>query len=166
MKKNTDQQEVLIVREYDAPRELVFKVWTDPEHLKNWYAPEGCEIEISHFDFREGGKFQHCIYNKAVHDCWCTGVFLEIVVPEKIVYDLTISDKNGKPQKPVDAGMDPDWPSSTTVTVLFESIGDKTRISLHQAVSLNLAKRTGAYPSWLSMLDKLENELAKMALIP
>jgi hypothetical protein len=93
-------------------------------------------------------------------------VFLEIVSPEKIVYDLTISDKNGRPQQPVDAGMDPDWPSSTTVTVLFESIGDKTRITLHQAVSLNLAKRTGAYPSWLSMFDKLENELAKMAMIP
>jgi uncharacterized protein YndB with AHSA1/START domain len=163
---NTNNDEVLIVREYDAPRELVFKVWTDPEHLKNWYAPEGCEIEISHFDFKTGGKFLHCIYNKAVHDCWCSGIFREIVAPEKIVYDLTVSDKNGKPTRPVDAGMDPEWPATTTVTVLFESIGDKTRITLHQAVSQNLAKRTGAYPSWLSMLDKLENELAKMATVP
>ena len=163
---NTSNDQVLIVREYDAPCDLVFKVWTDPAHLKNWYAPEGCEIEIKHFDFREGGKFLHCIYNEAVHDCWCTGVFSEIVEHEKIVYELTVSDKNGKPAKPVDVGMDPDWPASTTVTVLFESIGDKTRITLHQAVSQNLAKRTGAYPSWLSMLDKLENELAKMALVP
>lgn len=159
-------KDILIIREFDAPRDLVFKVWTDPDYLKNWYAPEGCEIEISQFEFKTGGKFLHCIYNEAVHDCWCTGIFREIKAPEKIVYDISVSDKNGKPARPVDVGMDPEWPATTTVTVVFESLGDKTRVTLHQAVSENLAKRTGAYPSWLSMFDKLENELSKMALIP
>jgi uncharacterized protein YndB with AHSA1/START domain len=162
----SSDKEILITRTYDAPRELVFKVWTDPDHLRNWYAPEGCEIRISRFDFRPGGEFLHCIYNEKVKDCWCVGTFREIVQPEKIVYELNVADKNGNLVNPTDAGFDPEWPATTTVTVTFESIGDKTRITLHQSVSENLAKRTGAYPSWLSMLDKLENELAKMALIP
>ncbi len=158
--------EILITREYNAPRELVFKLWSDPKHLKNWSAPEGCEIEIRNFEFRPGGSFLHCIYNEAVHDCWCVGVFREIVKHEKIVYEITVADKNGQPANPVDVGMDPEWPATTIVTVVFESIGNITRITLHQAVSENLAKRTGAYPGWLSMLDNLETELEKNLVHP
>jgi uncharacterized protein YndB with AHSA1/START domain len=152
--------EVLITREYNAPRELVFEVWTDPKHLEHWYAPEGAAIKISKFDFRPGGEFLHCIYNEVVKDCWCVGTFLEIVKPEKIVYELNIADKDGNPVDAVEVGMDPEWPPRTTVTVFFEAIGNKTRITLHHAVSLPLAKKTGAYPSWLSMLNKLEMRLA------
>lgn len=162
----TMDKEILITREYDAPRDLVFKVWTDPDHLRHWYAPEGCEIKISRFDFRPGGEFLHCIYNEKVKDCWCVGTFREIIKHEKIVYELNVADQNGNRANPTDVGMDPEWPPTTTVTVLFESIGNKTRITLHQSVSEKLAKRTGAFPSWLSMLDKLENELAKMSLVP
>jgi uncharacterized protein YndB with AHSA1/START domain len=163
-KSRTTDREVLITREYNAPRELVFKVWTEAEHLKNWYAPEGCSIEIFRFDFRPGGSFFHVIRNP-VHDCWCAGVFREIEEPSKIVYDISITDQNGQPAQPVDMGMDPEWPATTTITILFEGIGNKTRITLHQAVSQNLAKRTGAYPSWHSMLDNLEKELTQ-ALVP
>src|SRR5688500_9659115 len=159
-RKALQNDEVLITREYNAPRELVFEAWTDPKHLEHWYAPEGCAIMISKFDFRSGGEFLHCIHNEMVKDCWCLGTFLEITEPEKIVYELIIADKDGKPANAVAVGMDPEWPARTTVTVFFEAIGNKTRITLHHAVSSPLAKKTGAYPSWLSMLNKLEMRLA------
>jgi uncharacterized protein YndB with AHSA1/START domain len=160
MKTNNSEQ-VLIIQEFDAPRELVFKVWTDAKHLENWYAPEGCEIKIRKFDFRVGGQFLHCIYNDAFGDCWCAGVFEEIIEPEKIVYQLSLSDENGNPVETAQTNHDREWPASTLVTVTFEAIGNnRTRITLHQAVSLELAKRTGAYPGWLSMLGKLEAVLS------
>lgn len=56
--------------------------------------------------------------------------------------------------------MDPDWPAETVVTVTFTEQHGKTSLTLHQTVDKSLAKRTGAYPSWLNMLDNLANLLA------
>jgi uncharacterized protein YndB with AHSA1/START domain len=152
--------EVIITRDFNAPRELVFEAWSDPKHLENWYAPEGCAVTISKFDFRVGGEFVHNIHNDAMQGCYCVATFLEIKAPEKIVYELYLIDKDGNFATPADMGMDPEWPSKAIVTVYFEAIGSKTRITLYHAVSQTLAKKTGAYPSWLSMLNKLEMRLA------
>ena len=161
----TMEKEVLITREFDAPRELVFKTWTDPKHLERWYAPQGCRIEISRWDFRPGGQFLHVIRNEAIHDCWCVGSFREIITPEKIVYEMNVADAAGNLAEPTEVGMNPDWPRQTVVTVTFEAIGNRTLITLHQTVSETLAKRTGAYPSWLNMLDNLAAELKKLGNI-
>jgi uncharacterized protein YndB with AHSA1/START domain len=153
------KKEIVIKRIFNAPRELVFKAWTDPEHLKHWYAPNNCMVLIRKFDFRVGGIFHHCIQNPKHGDCWAIGTYLEIVVPEKIVYTLAIADEKGNLMNPVDAGMDPEWPQETVVTVTFEEYEGKTKLTLHQTVTESIAKRTGAYPSWLEMLDKLAAEL-------
>lgn len=153
--------EVLITRVFDAPRELVFKAWTDPEHLMRWSAPKGCTLRIHSFDFRPGGRFHHCLGIPSGHDCWCMGVYQEIVAPERIVYSIAMSDENGNPAESADAGKDLDWPAETIVTVTFAELGGKTKLTLHQTVSEELAKRTGAYPSWLEMLDRLAEDLAQ-----
>jgi uncharacterized protein YndB with AHSA1/START domain len=148
--------EVLITRLLNAPRELVFNAWTDPDHLMQWYAPKGCTLRIISADVREGGSILHCISTPGTHDCWCKAFFLEISEPERIVYTLSSVNEEGDPVEPASVGMDPEWPAETTVTVSFADINGKTQITIHQAVSEKLAKRTGAYPSWLSMLDRLE----------
>lgn len=157
----TPVQEVFITRLINAPRKLVFSAWTDPAHLKHWYAPDGCTIDIVRYDFREGGTFLTCIHTPADHDCWCKGVFHKIAAPEQLVYSMIIADKQGNSINPVDAGMDPDWPAETIVTITFTEVGNKTQITLHQTVDESLAKRTGAHPGWLSMLDNLEAQFAK-----
>lgn len=153
-------REVFITRVFDAPRKLVFKAWTDVAHLQRWYAPHDCTVLFKRFDFREGGGFHSCIKSPAMdHDCWCTGTYLQIVEPEKIVFTMTIADENGNPVDPAFAGMDADWPGDTVVTLTFTEQDGKTTLTLHQTVSESLAKRTGAHPSWLNMLDKLAAEL-------
>jgi len=154
--------EVVITRIFDAPRELVFKAWTDPEDLAQWYAPKGCTVDFYTFDFRPGGAFLHCIRNPASHDCFCKGTYREIVVPQRIVYSLSFSDEYGAFVEPADAGMDPDWPRETIVTVTFTEQDGKTKLSLHQTVLESVAKRTGAYPSWIEMLERLAGELAAL----
>jgi uncharacterized protein YndB with AHSA1/START domain len=153
--------EVLITRVFNAPRELVFKAWTDPEQLKHWYAPHGCTVEFRQIDVREGGRFLSCIRNPSFHDCWCTGVYREIVTPERIVYTMAVADAQGNLIEPAAAGMDPEWPRETVLTVTFAEHDGQTTLTLHQTVSESLAKRTGAHPSWLQMLDRLSGELAK-----
>ena len=154
------EREVLITRSFDAPRELVWRAWTELEHLKQWHAPRGCEIEFKRFDFREGGGFLSCIRNPAFGECWCLGTYLEIVEPERIVYRMALADADGNPVDSVAAGHGSEWPAETIVTLGFvEEEEGKTVLTLHQTVSEELAKRTGAYPSWLDMLDRLAEEL-------
>jgi uncharacterized protein YndB with AHSA1/START domain len=151
--------EVLITHVFDAPRDLVFQAWTDPEHLSRWHAPRGCTIRFSRFDFRPGGIFISHLRNPASYDCLCKGVYREIVVPERIVYTLSFSDENGNLVEPSAKGMDPDWPRETIVTVTFTEHDGQTTLTLHQTVLESLAKRTGAYPSWIEMLDRLSEDL-------
>jgi uncharacterized protein YndB with AHSA1/START domain len=151
---------VLITRVFDAPRERVFAAWTAPEHLVRWYAPTGCTVEIYELDLRPGGRFRHRIRNPGSHDCLCTGVYREIVPPDRLVYTLSFADEEGNLIEPVQAGMDPDWPRETTVTVTFADREGKTEVTLRQTVLDSTARRTGAHPSWLDMLDRLAGELA------
>lgn len=150
---------VLIPRLFDAPRELVFKAWTTTEQLERWYAPTGCTVNFLKNDLNDGGVFQYVIRNPKAKDRWCKGVFQEIVIPKRIVYRLVLTDEQGNELNAADTGMDPEWPSETIVTVTFIEQNGKTRLTLHQTVSESLARRTGAYPGWIEMLDKLEAEV-------
>ena len=157
--EEASDREVQITRTFDAPRELVWQTWSDVDHLGRWHAPQGCEIEFTRFEFREGGGFLSCIRNPAFGECWCLATYLEIVEPERIVYKLAIADAAGNCIDPVAAGHDAEWPAETTLTLTFTEDDGKTVLSLHQTVSEELAKRTGAYPSWLDMLDRLAGQL-------
>ncbi|HKR33564.1 MAG TPA: SRPBCC domain-containing protein [Steroidobacteraceae bacterium] len=146
---------VRIERVFAAPRELVFEAWTKPEYLLQWYAPRGCTIRFEAIDVRPGGRFHSCIHNPAFGDCWCVGVYREIVRPERIVYTLATADSAGNEIEPAKAGHDPRWPRETLVTVTFEDVRGATKLTLEQNVLESLAKHTGAHPSWLEMLDRL-----------
>jgi uncharacterized protein YndB with AHSA1/START domain len=154
--------EVLITHVFDAPRALVFKAWTDPDHLQRWFAPRGCELRFKKIDVRAGGAFHSCVRTPDGHECWCKGSYREIAAPERLVFTMAVADEHGNAAEPVQMGMDPEWPRETTVTVTFADEGGRTRLTLHQTVAEALAKRTGAYPSWLDMLDRLGEDLAKV----
>lgn len=158
-KKNEGSRDVFIVYTFNAPRELVFKAWADPEHLQHWYAPQGCTVRFEELDIREGGQFRCCIYNPEFGECWSRGTYREIVFPERIVHDMVNTDEQGNPVNPADIGMDPEWPGETLVTVTFTEMEGKTRITLHQTVEETIAKRTGAHPSWIQMLQRFEKTL-------
>ncbi len=156
---DTAKRQVVITRVLNAPRELVFKAFTDPKHLVRWYAPVGCTLHIASFDAREGGAFHTCIRSTQHHDCWCKGIFLEVAEPKRLVYTMAVADEQGNLVSPADAGMDPEWPAETVLTITFEEHDGSTKVTLHQTALESVAKRTGAYPSWLQMLDNLEEEL-------
>jgi uncharacterized protein YndB with AHSA1/START domain len=150
---------VLITRTFAAPRELVFRMWSRPELLMRWYAPRRCVLEILRFEFREGGEFRHRIREPDGSGCRCSAVFTEIVAPERIVYSLCFSDEQGRFVSAKNAGAADDWPDRTTVTVTFVEAGGRTTMTLHQTVPESVAKRTGAWPSWVEMLQRLSEGL-------
>jgi uncharacterized protein YndB with AHSA1/START domain len=152
---------VTITRRIDAPRELVFRMWADPKLLARWYAPRRCKIEVLAFDFRVGGTFRHRIREPDGTGCLCAAVFEEIVAPERIVYSLFFCNERGEFVAARDTGADADWPDRTTVTVTFTEDAGTTTLTLHQTVPESVAKRTGAYPSWIEMLERLAEQLPR-----
>lgn len=157
MESNTKtDKEVNIVRIFDAPRELVFKAWTSAEHLKNWYAPQTCRTTIYKFEFKPGGIFHHEVRSNN-GGCIFMGEFLEIIESKKIVYILRFCDENGNIISASDAQMP--GPDETTVTVTFEDYEGKAKLTLHQTISEEFAKKEGSYNGWLEILDNLEKSI-------
>ncbi|MBO9702903.1 MAG: SRPBCC domain-containing protein [Sporocytophaga sp.] len=157
--KATTDREVYLTYTFNAPREMVFKAWTDPKQLVKWFAPHNCTISYKQLDIRKGGTYLSCINNPQYGDCWCKGVYKEVIFPELIEFTMVVSDEHGNTVDPVRAGMDPDWPIETLVSIAFSEHDGKTTIVLRQTVSQQLATKTGAYPSWIQMLERLETEL-------
>jgi uncharacterized protein YndB with AHSA1/START domain len=153
MQKN--KEDLLITHVFDAPRELVFNAWTNPEQLKHWYAPDGCTIEFKSIEVKVGGEFHSCIHDPLHGECWIKGTYLEAIFPEKLVFTMILSDAQGNVVSAGDAGKPEDWPQAIRTTVTFAAVGEQTKITLHQTVAEAEARKTGAYQSWLSMFDRL-----------
>jgi uncharacterized protein YndB with AHSA1/START domain len=160
MENRKNDNEVFIEETFNAKIEKVFQAWTDPEKLMKWYAPNGCTIRFKEIDIQTGGKFHSCISNPQYGDCWCIGEYKEVVPNTKLVFTMVNADENGNPINPVDIGMDSEWPGVTLVTITLTQESDgKTKLQLRQNVSQELANKTGAYPSWLQMLNNMQSLL-------
>src|SRR5690606_1191335 len=136
--------ELLIQRTFEAPRELVFRMWTEPKHLERWCCPTGFSIPFSEGDIREGGRFRTCMRSPQGEEHWLTGTYKEIKQPERIVFTHAWQDPQGNAQH------------ETLVTVELEDDGGKTRLTLHQAFFQSAASRDGHSNGWQETLDSLE----------
>jgi uncharacterized protein YndB with AHSA1/START domain len=127
MISRVENDRVLVLeRIFDAPRDLVFNMFKDPEHLKRWWGPRGWELPVCNMDFRPGGVWHYCM--KCVDqnqgdfygmESWGKGVYKEIIEPEKIVYVDFFSDAEGNEAE----GM-----PSTQVTLTFVEHEGKTKL--------------------------------------
>ena len=161
MENRANRDEVFIEETFNASIERVFEAWTNPEKLMKWYAPDGCTIHFKKIKIETGGQFHSCVSNPQYGDCWCIGEYKEIVPNSKIVFTMINADENGNPVNPAEIGMDPDWPGEMLVTVMLTEENGKTKLQLRQTVSQELAKKTGAYPSWLQMLNNMRTVLTE-----
>jgi uncharacterized protein YndB with AHSA1/START domain len=75
-----------IERIFDAPRSLVFKAWTEPEHLVHWYGPRGFTLPSCKLDLRPGGSWRSCMLSPEGREYWVKGVYREILEPERLVF--------------------------------------------------------------------------------
>jgi len=155
----SEDREIVISRVFNAPRELVFKAWTEPDHLKRWWAPKGCTTPVCRVDLRPGGVFHYCMRLPEGREIWGLGIYREIVEPERIVYTDSFADADGKPVLPSYYGMSASHPSETLVTVTFAELAGKTKLTLVHSIALSVEERGGAEQGWNQMLDRLAEEL-------
>ncbi|WP_316822473.1 SRPBCC domain-containing protein [Pedobacter gandavensis] len=150
------EKELFITHLFDAPVEMVFQAWTNPEQLTKWYAPDGCSITYKNLELKENGSFHSCIHDPVHGPCWVKGQYLEVKSPERLVFSMTLSNEAGDTLAATEAGKPGDWPLEIITTVSFSPVGKQTKLTLHQSVPEASAKENGAYQSWIKMFHKLE----------
>lgn len=160
----SNEHAVEIERILAAPRALVWRAWTDPQHFARWYGPEGFSVPACEIDLRVGGRRFIGMRSPDGFEMWLVGVFQEIVPLERFVVTEAMADAEGAVVPPSHYGMPDDVPSETLVTVSLEDLGQgRTRLSLRQAGWPQPEMAAGAGGGWAQALDKLEAELANLA---
>ncbi|NEW05657.1 SRPBCC domain-containing protein [Paenibacillus sp. SYP-B3998] len=126
----TIQNELLITRTFDASRELVYKAFTEPEHLINWWGPKGFTMNVTKLDLRPGGVFHYSQRSPEGHEMWGKFTYREIVEPEKLVFMISFSDEEGNT---VRAPFSPTWPLEILNTLTLTENEGKTTITMRGA---------------------------------
>ena len=132
------EQEVIVQRQFTAPRTLLFQVFTRAEHLVRWWAPPPYTVPVCTIDLRPGGIWHYCLRSPEGHDQWARAVYREIVPPEKLVYTTTFADEHANPIE----GM----PEHLTTVIFMEEAGKTSvtaRVQFASATALKVALDIG-----------------------
>ena len=155
----SQERELVITRIFDAPRELVWKAWIEPEHVKLWWGPKNFTAPVSKIDLHVGGRYLNCMRSPEGKDFWSTGVFREIVPFERLVYTDSFADEKGNVVPATHYGLSSDFPLEVEVTVTFEEQDGKTKMTLrHSGIPAGkMRDMTGV--GWNESFDKLAESL-------
>ena len=151
----TDKNPLTITRIFDAPREKVWKAWSTAEGVKKWWGPKYFTSPVSRIDLREGGKYIHCMRGPDGKDYWSTGVYQEIVPPERLVLTDSFADEKGNVVPASYYGMAGEFPLELRVTVTFENLGARTKMVLiHEGIPEGMTREM-CETGWSESFDKL-----------
>jgi len=166
MTKNTvnETERMVITRVFDAPRELVWKAWTDPQYVMQWWGPKGFTAPFCEMDFRVGGKFRCCMRAPDGQEFWNAGEYHEIVPYEKIVSSMYFADSKGNKVEPEVYGIDHEAIEGAYDVTLFEDLGNgQTKLTFIGNEPMKDAIESGQMEGWKQILDKIAEVLAGMA---
>ena len=107
---DTTEEALVISRVFDAPREVVWKVWIDPELVKRWWGPKYFTAPVAKIDFRVGGRYLYDMRSPDGQDYWSTGTYREIVPLERIVATDSFADEQGNIVPASHYGIERTWP--------------------------------------------------------
>lgn len=147
---NKKESDLVLTRVFDAPREVVFKVWTDPKHVAQWWGPRGFQTTIQEMDVRPGGRWRYAMRGPDGNDYPFDGVFVEVVEPERLVFEGAI---HGDPNQSV-------W---TEVT--FADSEGKTKVTVRQVYSFESDATRGAPIGWNQQFDRLVQYLVRLGIL-
>lgn len=166
MTAGTTVDDFVMSRVLEAPRDMVWKVFTQVEHMKQWWGPKGFSVTHAKMDLRPGGTYHYALKSPDGMVMWGKFMFREIAPPESLVFISSFSDeKGGVTRHP----MAPSWPLHMLTTFSFEDLGGKTRFTVrwtpYEATEEELQTFEQGRPSmtqgWSGTLEQLEAYLAK-----
>jgi uncharacterized protein YndB with AHSA1/START domain len=151
-----EMERMVVTRVFDAPRELVWKAWTDPKYVKQWWGPKGFTTSFCEMDFRVGGKFLYCVRTPDGQEFWNGGEYHEIVLHEKIVSSMYFSDSKGNKVEPAQYGIEHEAIEDVNDVILFEDLGNgQTKLTFIGNETMQNAIESGQLDGWKEILDKV-----------
>ena len=163
MKENaaSEVERMVVTRVFDAPRELVWKAWTEPKYVMQWWGPKGFTSPACKMDFRVGGKSLFCMRTPDGHEGWNAIEYHEIVPYEKIVSSMYFSDAEGNRIEAEEMGMEDEAIDGAFDVTLFEDLGDgRTRLTQIGNEPMESARESGQLEGWNETLEKLADVVA------
>lgn len=161
--KQTKDTEIVITREFSAPRQLVWDVWTEPKHVEKWFGPKGFTTRVESVDFKVGGKWKYVMVGPDGTEYPSVGVFREIVPIEKIVS----TDEFGEGFEEIESVKNIDLPQGMIATTLFDDLGERTKLTIivsHPTVEdREKHEAMGVVDGWNTTLDKMEEYLVEVS---
>lgn len=149
------QKEIVIVKAFDLPVNLVWQAWTNPDNLKKWWGPNNFTCTYTAIDLKAGGKYLHCMRSKLGEKIWSTGTYLEIIPYKKLVFTDSFSNSKGHMIPASDLDLPGKWPMILMITLCFEEVGNATNLVLtHEGIPSDISDE--CVRGWNQSLDKLE----------
>ncbi len=157
-------RQFVISRTFDAPRDLMWKIWTERDHLAKWFGPKGVTIVSAKNDLRVGGVFHYGMKTADGKMMWGKWIYREIVPPRRLVFIVSFSDEQGGVARhPFNA----EWPLETLSTVTFAEQDGKTEVTVrwtpHNATESERktfeTNREGMKQGWGGTFDRLAEYL-------
>ncbi|HEX6076724.1 MAG TPA: SRPBCC family protein [Micromonosporaceae bacterium] len=146
--------ELVVERVFDAPRDLVWQAFTEPEHVPRWWGPHGSSTTVAEMDPRPGGRWRYIHHAAPGHDVSFKGEYLEVVPPEKVVRTLVYDVAEYEAQPAVE-------------TVALEDLGGSTKVTNRSRFPspdvLEQALATGMTQGAIETYDRLAELLADLA---
>jgi uncharacterized protein YndB with AHSA1/START domain len=149
------QDAVVIERIFDAAVDLVWQMWTDPEHFSAWYGPEGSTIPVAKLDVRAGGQRLVCMEIPSPDGAiqmWFAGEYREVVENQRLVYTESVSDEHGNAPSPADTSIEEGHPVTTEVRVELTDLGHRTRMVM---THIGIPADSPGAAGWVMAVDKL-----------
>ena len=157
----TDQQDwVRIEREFDAPIETVWNMWTNADLFASWYGPMGFSVPVAEMDVRVGGTRKICMEMETPErtmSMWFIGVYKEISAPNRLTYTESMCEPDGTLIPPSAMGMPEGSPDITEVIVELTENGGKTRMTM---IHIGVPAGTAGEGGWMQAINNLAEKLA------
>lgn len=157
----THDNDIIVTRVFDAPRELVYKACTDAQLIRHWWGPEDFDIIHCELDPHPGGTFHYCMRSPEGQEFWGIATYREVVPNERIVFDDSFSDAKGNIVPAQHYGMSAEWPLKVPTTISLTENAGKTTLALRiSAAPENEAEREISRAGWAGSFDRLEKYLS------
>jgi len=157
-----------ISRTFDAPRDLMWRVWTEQDQLAKWFGPRGAKVVHSKNDLRPGGVYHYAMQTPDGNEMWGKWVYRDVLAPQRLIFVSSFSDRNGGVTR---HPMAPDWPLEMLSTITFEAASDrKTTVTVKwAAINASAAERKtfkdnfeSLNGGWSGTFQQLESYLAEV----
>jgi uncharacterized protein YndB with AHSA1/START domain len=157
----TATKDLHIERTFDAPIDLIWAMWTEPEHFANWYGPVGAKIPKADMDVRVGGRRHITMAMETPRgpmQMFFVGEYREVNPKTRIVYTESMADADGNLMTAEQMGMPPGAHMETSIVVELEDLGEQTKMIM---THIGIPADSPGAQGWAMAIDKLETRIAE-----